>query len=602
MSTPRRPRGGHDPIVSASIAGHGVIGDLHTVALVTDKGVVDWYCPGSFDSPSVFAAILDEDRGGHFAIAPATPCTTRQMYLPDTNVLITRFLSPDGVGELQDFMPVGAEQRLIRRVVCVRGAMRFRLECEPRFGYGRERHSTAISSSGASFRCPTQALTLTSPVSLGVTAAGAAAEFWLKAGETANFSLAEDDLARRLNESNAQQLLSETTAYWQDWLSRSSYTGRWREIVRRSALTLKLLTYAPTGAIVAAPTTGLPERPGGSRNWDYRYTWIRDAALTLGAMHSLGFAEEARDFARFLTQRLQTPTSEGSGPLQVLYGIDGRTEVPEETLDHLSGYEASRPVRVGNAAAGQLQLDIYGEILSAAYVADRETRLISHRTWTAIAAIADWVCENWDQPDEGIWETRGGRKPFTYSRLMCWIALDRAVRIAHERGLPGAVAHWTGVRDQIFHRITERCWSASRTAFVQQEDGDVLDAALLRMPLVGFVSPTDPRWLSTLDAIRAELVTDSLVYRYNPAASPDGLVGDEGTFSICSFWYVEALARAGRLAEARLAFEKMLTYANHVGLYSEQVGPSGELLGNFPQAFTHLALISAATCLDQALA
>ncbi len=585
----------------ATIAGHGVIGDLHTVALVTDKGVVDWYCPGSFDSPSVFAAILDEDSGGHFCIAPAKPCTTRQMYLPDTNVLITRFLSPDGVGELQDFMPVGAEEHLIRRVVCVRGAMRFRLECEPRFDYGRDRHSTAIGSSGASFRCPTQTLTLTSPVSLEVTTAGAAAEFCLEAGETANFSLAEDDLGNRLSESRAQQLLSETTAYWQGWLSRSPYTGRWREIVHRSALTLKLLTYAPSGAIVAAPTTSLPERPGGARNWDYRYAWIRDAALTVGPMHTLGFAEEARDLARFLSERLQTPTSEGSGPLQVLYGIDGRTEVPEETLDHLSGYKASRPVRVGNAAGGRLQLDIYGEILNAAYLADRETKLISHRTWTAIASIADWVCENWDQPDEGIWETRGERKPFTYSRLMCWVALDRAVRIAHDRGFPGAVAHWTGVRDQIFHRIMERCWSTSRTAFVQLEDGDVLDAALLRMPLVGFVSPTDPRWLSTLDAIRAELVTDSIVYRDDPATSRDGLAGEEGTFSIYSFWYVEALARAGRLAEARLAFEKTLTYANHLGLYSEQVGPSGELLGNFPQAFTHLALISAATCLDEAL-
>jgi GH15 family glucan-1,4-alpha-glucosidase len=425
----------------------------------------------------------------------------------------------------------------------------------------------------------------------------------LQAGQTATFVLSEgDEAGTRVSESAAQRLLAETVAYWQHWISQSSYTGRWREIVNRSALTLKLLTYAPTGAIVAAPTTSLPEQLGGARNWDYRYTWIRDAALTLKPMHSLGFSDELRAFAHFLTSRLQSPAGEGSGPLQVLYGIDGRTHLPEETIDHLAGYRDSAPVRVGNAAADQLQLDIYGEIIDAAYTLDRQTKQLSYRVWTAIASVADWLCENWDQADEGIWEIRGGRQRFTHSRLMCWVALDRALRIAHDRGFPGDVARWLSVRDEIFHRIMERCWSESRGVFVQHEDSELLDASVLLMPLVGFISPTDPRWLSTLNAIGAELVTDSLVYRYDPAASPDGLEGDEGTFSICSFWFVEALAGAGRLAEARLAFEKMLTYANHLGLYSEQVGPSGELLGNFPQAFTHLALISAATCLDEHLA
>jgi GH15 family glucan-1,4-alpha-glucosidase len=585
------------------IASHGVIGDLHTVALVATDGTIDWYCPCAFDSPSVFAAILDSGQGGHFRIAPVHDCATKQLYLPDTNVLITRFLSPGGVGEVQDFMPVADEQRLIRRVVCVRGSMRFRLECEPRFNYGRDRHATAISAGGASFRSPSAALTLGAPIPVQQTVAGVTAEFVLNAGETATFVLAETGEGQaRVSETAGQNLLSETVAYWQDWIGRSRYTGRWREIVNRSALTLKLLTYEPTGAIVAAPTTSLPEQLGGGRNWDYRYTWVRDAALTMGPMLSLGFSDELRAFGRFLQSCLESSGSvTGSGPLRVLYGIDGRPEVPEELLDQLDGYCGSAPVRIGNDAAHQLQLDIYGEIIDAVYLLDRHTNELSHGVWSKIAAAADWLCENWDQPDEGIWETRGGRRRFTHSHLMCWVALDRAVRIARERGFPAALDRWVSVRDQIFHRIMQRCWSESRRAFVQHEQSEVLDASVLLMPLVGFISATDPRWLSTLDAITSDLVVDSLVHRYDPSASPDGLEGDEGTFSICSFWYVEALARAGRVAEARLAFEKMLTYANHLGLYSEQVGPSGELLGNFPQTLTHLALISSAISLDRKL-
>jgi GH15 family glucan-1,4-alpha-glucosidase len=597
-----QPNTNSGPAVDRPIAGHGAIGDLRTVALVATDGTIDWYCPQAFDSPSVFAAILDGERGGHYQIAPARDCATKQLYLPDTNVLITRFLSPEGVGELQDFMPISGEQRLIRRVTCVRGSMLFRLQCEPRFNYGRDRHATTICSTGACFRSPSLNLTLSAPVELEQTAAGVTSEFELDAGQTATFVLTESDEAgARISEVAAQRLLADTVEYWQDWISQSTYAGRWREIVNRSALTLKLLTYAPTGAIVAAPTTSLPEQLGGARNWDYRYTWIRDAALTLKPIMSLGFTEELRAFGHFLTSCLQSAQGNGSGPLQVLYGIDGRTHLPEETLDHLSGHRGSAPVRIGNDAAQQLQLDIYGEIIDAAYVLDRHTKQLPYSVWSAIASVADWLCENWDQPDEGIWETRGGRQRFTHSRLMCWVALDRAIRIAQDRGFPADLARWLSIRDQIFHRLMDCSWSEPRQAFVQYEQSDVLDASVLLMPLVGFISPTDPRWLSTLDAIGTELVADSLVYRYDPAASPDGLDGAEGTFSICSFWYVEALARSGRLADARLAFEKMLTYANHLGLYSEQVGPSGELLGNFPQAFTHLALISAAICLDREL-
>ena len=364
---------------------------------------------------------------------------------------------------------------------------------------------------------------------------------------------------------------------------------------------MKLLTYKPSGALIAAATTSLPEQLGGGRNWDYRYTWIRDAAFSLYALLRLGFTEEAAAFGGWLTDRFREEHKGESGPLQIMYAIDGNPDLEEEILDHWEGYRGSAPVRVGNGAAGQLQLDIYGELVDSIYLFNKHGRPISHDAWMHLSAVVDWVCENWDQADEGIWETRGGRQHFTYSRLMCWVAVERAVRVARQRGLPADLVAWMKTRDDIYHQIMDKGWNEERGAFVQHYGSDVLDASNLLMPLVKFVSPTDPRWLSTLDLMTEELVSDTLVYRYNVRASPDGLEGDEGTFSICSFWYVEALARAGRLDQARIAFEKMLTYANHLGLFSEEIGPHGDQLGNFPQAFTHLALISAATNLDRQL-
>ncbi|MFF4525484.1 glycoside hydrolase family 15 protein [Streptomyces bluensis] len=598
------------------IAEHGLIGDLRTVALVGSNGTIDWYCCPRFDAPSVFASLLDAERGGCFELAASVPARTKQFYFPDTNVLITRFFTEEGVGEVQDFMPVRGEargtgtgddagrHRLIRRVLCVRGTVPFRVLVAPRFNYGADPHTLRNLGDVAVFESAGMALALTSTVPLEHDGLDARATFKLAEGEVAVFALDQVGGAvapRGCARIEAEQEFGETVAYWRRWLSSSRYRGRWREMVHRSALTLKLLTYAPTGAIVAAPTTSVPEQLGGERNWDYRYVWVRDAAFCVYALLRLGFTDEAEAFMGFLTRHISSGDGGPSGPLQIVYGIDGRTDVPERELAHLEGHRGSAPVRVGNAAAGQLQLDIYGALIDSIYLYDKWAQPISSDQWDDVCDLVDWVCEHWDQPDEGIWETRGGRKQFLYSRVMCWVAVERAIRMANRRGLPADLPRWRRTRDTIYRRIMRHGWSAERGAFVQYEDGDVLDAAVLMMPLAKLISPTDPKWLSTLDVLTRELVSDSLVYRYDPEASPDGLYGAEGTFSICSFWYVEAMTRAGRIDEARLAFEKMLTYANHLGLYAEEISRTGEQQGNFPQAFTHLALISAAFNLDRAL-
>ena len=601
------------------IAEHGMVGDLHTVALVGTNGTIDWYCCPAFDSPSVFGSILDKDRGGFYAIRPTgTDWTSKQLYFPDTNVLITRFFTHGGVGEVQDFMPIEAQpelhrHRLLRRVVVVRGSMEFQLEVQPRFDYGRESHEIELHPHGVLFRAPSLTLALEGAISKTMGGAnrrlerdeqGVRTTFEVHAGDSQTFVLErvpQDHICRPYSERETGAAFEATVTYWRKWLERSRYRGRWREMVHRSALTLKLLTYAPTGALVAAPTTSLPEQIGGERNWDYRYTWIRDAAFSLYGLLRLGFTDEAAAFMGWLTDRTREWKIGPSGPLQIMYGIDGRSELPEIEHPTWSGYRDSHPVRIGNAAADQRQLDIYGELIDSVYLYNKYGAPIFHETWGSLRRIVDWLCENWDNVDEGIWETRGGQKDFTYSRLMSWVAIERAIRMNRARGLPGDIVKWLAERDRIYNQIMTKGWSEERGAFVQHYGSDVLDASILLMPLVLFIAPRDPRWLSTLDGIGDELVSDSLVYRYNIEASPDGLRGEEGTFSICSFWYVEALTRAGRVDEARLAFEKMLTYANHLGLYSEEIGPTGELLGNFPQAFTHLALISAAYNLDKAL-
>ncbi|MGW6408321.1 glycoside hydrolase family 15 protein [Streptomyces vinaceus] len=602
--------GGVDGARYLPISEHGLIGDLRTVALVGTNGTIDWYCCPRFDAPSVFGSILDADKGGAWELAADVPTRTRQFYFPDTNVLITRFYAADGVAEIQDFMPVvdesreASRHRLIRRVICVRGTLPFRARIAPRFGYGAEAHTVRAEVHEAVFESPSLSLSLTSTAPLESDGRDVSSHFKLLEGESVVFALdriSGDVRPQACPHAEAEVQFEATVRFWRQWLGRSRYRGRWREMVHRSALALKLLTYVPTGAIVAAPTTSLPERVGGERNWDYRYVWVRDAAFAVYAMLRLGFTTEAEAFMGFLSDRGIMRGVGPTGPLQIMYGIDGRTELPESELPHLEGHLGSAPVRVGNAATTQLQLDIYGALIDSIYLYDKWGQPISSDRWDEVGAVVDWLCEHWDQPDEGVWETRGGRRNFVYSRLMCWVAIERAIRMANRRGLPADLLRWQRSRDAIYRQIMREGWSAKRGAFVQGLGDDVLDASVLMMPMAKFISPTDPKWLSTLDALTADLVSDSLVYRYDPEASPDGLRGSEGTFSICSFWYVEALTRAGRLEEARLAFEKMLTYANHVGLYAEEIGRSGEQLGNFPQAFTHLALISAAFNLDRAL-
>jgi GH15 family glucan-1,4-alpha-glucosidase len=592
------------------ISDHGLIGDLQTAALVTKDGTIDWFCAPRFDSPSIFASLLDARRGGRFRIAPTRDdCMTTQIYFPQSACLITRFMTDAGVGELVDFMPihdptvVTENHRICRGVRCLRGDMPFRLECEPRMDYGRQAHKLSIADNGAVFQTPDQEIVLHGAQGLERSGDGdVRLDFELKAGEVKGFILetAATREPQAMNRGEVVSLFEEAVGYWRQWLSRCTYQGRWREMVHRSAMTLKLMTYAPTGALVAAPTTGLPEQVGGERNWDYRFTWVRDASFSVYALLGLGYNDEARAFLNWLGLRVSEKAGDGSGPLQIMYRVDGSSDLVEETLDHFEGYMGSRPVRIGNGAADQLQLDIYGEAMDSIALAD-PTEPLGYLGWLELIKIGDWLAENWDQPDEGVWETRGGRKDFTYGRVMCWVAFDRLIRMARDRGRPGDVQRWTAARDAIYQQVMDKCWNPERGAFTQYPGTDVLDASNLMMPLVGFVAPKDPLWLSTLSAMNAELVTDSLVYRYNPSASPDGLQGSEGTFSLCSFFFVDSLARAGRLEEAQYAFEKMLTYANHVGLYSEEIDPSGRQIGNFPQAFTHLALIHAAIDLDAAL-
>jgi GH15 family glucan-1,4-alpha-glucosidase len=608
------------------IADYGVIGNMRSAALVGANGSIDWYCSPNFDSPSIFGAILDDKKGGRFQIYPVSEdVRQRQFYWPSTNILITRFSLEDGIAEIEDFMPIGETpdspvfRQLHRRVRCVRGSISLSAICRPAFDYGRRPHEVQITERGATFRSGDTHFTLSARVPLKRDADGAvSADFTLNEGESRTFIFQNDgdvgataEAERLQSEADSSEPFERTVEFWQDWLSHCTYRGRWRERVERSALALKLLTFEPTGAVVASITTSLPEVVGGSRNWDYRFAWMRDAAFTIYALVRIGFTAEAAGFVNWLQNYVSKHHRYGGERLPPVFTIFGEPVPDEIILDHWEGYRGSSPVRIGNAAVSQYQADVYGELMDSLYLYNKYVSPVSYDFWVNIRHRLDWLCDNWQKPDEGIWEMRNGEQDFVYSKLMNWVALDRGIRLSEKRSFPGNHAKWLEARDQIYEEIMTKGWSEKRQAFTQYYGSEDLDASVLIMPLVFFMAPTDPRMIDTIKAMLARpeeggLVSDGLVYRYPPTARVDGLPGEEGTFNMCSFWLVEALTRAGHanpgwLDESRLLFERMLGYASPLNLYAEQTSFQGESLGNFPQAFTHLALISAAFNLDRAL-
>ncbi|CAG8502869.1 3629_t:CDS:10 [Acaulospora colombiana] len=628
------------------IENYGLIGNLRTVALCGIDGSIDFMCYPKFDSPSIFVKLLDHKK-----------------YCPNSNILLTRFLDDKGVGEVTDFMHIPEKSHraapkqllpwLIRHVEVVRGESAFHLELFPAFNYAMDSHTTEIvdyevtsSKKGDVHEYVGNKRVVFSSKSLqmdlrfvidgkdmeppciefrtiereGLKGPGVMADFALKEGQKVVFIFRQvpvnsditnvEVLDPAISYQFLKNMFRETLNFWQSWISQSTYVGRWREFVHRSALTLKLLTYEPTGAVVAAPTFGLPEEIGGLRNWDYRYMWIRDSAFTVYALMRLGMTEEAKNYVRFMEERCHDLNEDGS--LNIMYTIEGQKELKEIELDHLDGYRGSLPVRIGNGAYDHLQLDIYGELLDALYLYNKYGSPISYDMWLIIRKLVNYVCDNWMVKDMSIWEVRGRKMNFTYSKIMCWVAVDRGLRLSEKRVLPCPDRDkWLKVRDTIYEDIMTEAWNPQRKIFTQSyESKEVLDSSVLIMPMVFFISPTDPRLLNTIKQIMLPpdkgLTVNNLVFRYNTSDTDDGLDGSEGSFSMCTFWLVEALTRAGKydkelLEKAEFIFEQIIKYANNLMLFSEEIAKSGELLGNFPQAFTHIAFISAAFNLDRVL-
>ncbi|MHB8687738.1 MAG: glycoside hydrolase family 15 protein [Candidatus Dormibacteraceae bacterium] len=587
------------------IAGYGIIGDCRSVALVGVDGSIDWCCLPRADSPSLFARLLDARSGGFWEIAPEGKFSSEQRYADKTNILMTIFETENGRAEVTDFMPVDERSieeharphdrpRLVRVVTGLAGTVRFRNRVDMRPDYAQrsdplESHGGRLHGDAAGHHL---CLSGTIPVS------GREQEFEVGPGQTVAFGLTVNEPNRcGTGVGSVEEVrtsLRQSREFWWIWANRCTYTGPFQDHVIRSALLLKLMTYAPTGALIAAPTTSLPEWIGGRRNWDYRFTWMRDASFTLYAFFQLGYDNEAHAFMDWLA-RLTLGRN-----IQNLHTVDGEPGPPERELDHLDGYRGSRPVRIGNGAANQLQLDVYGELLDCAFIYARRGGNISSQLWTELSHIADLAAARWQERDASIWEVRGENQEFTYSKVMCWVALDRALKIARRLGLPGDTQRWEDARRTIHVAVTTRGWSDRLGSFTQAFGNDALDAAALRLTQVGFLEHGDDRLRSTINAVDKQLSVGPLVRRYDVKRTKDGLTGGEGTFVMCAFWLADALANVGELEEAERRFERLLSFSSPLGLLSEEVDPrTGVLLGNYPQAFSHLALVAAAVNIER---
>ncbi len=597
------------PCERSAIGEHGWIADGATGALIDHAGTLSWLCIPRFDSPAVFASLLDPHRGGCCFVGPAAGGAGQQRYLPHTNILETTFSQGKSRIRVTDWMPARGMHSLFRTgAVCrlvegLRGTMRVRLACAPRFEYGRNRVRWQRLDGGASGRWwlarGPQEIHLTASCDLGREGEGVAAEFDLSQGECCWLVLNWGESAPAFRDEGLRHSLEQTRRTWEDWARQGQYQGKYKDLVERSALALKALIYEPTGAFIAAATTSLPESPGGARNWDYRYCWPRDSTFALYGLSLLGYHEEAGRFLHFLAHVASRHTL----PLQVCYRVDGSADLPEREITYLEGYASSRPVRVGNGAAEQLQMDIYGEVLDAAYTYAKWRGGLERNLWEVLCQLADYAAQHWRQPDNGIWEVRGGRRHFVYSKVMCWVALDRAVKLAVRFGLPAPhAARWRQSAAAIRAAVMRHGYSRRAHAFVQSFGSHTVDASSLLLPLVRFVKPHDPHIVATIHAVQRELARGPFLLRYANTGD-DGVGGTEGAFTICSFWLTDCLTLLGRTAEARRLFEQIIAFRSPLGLFSEELDWTAahgrqRLLGNFPQAFTHLALINAAHNLE----
>jgi GH15 family glucan-1,4-alpha-glucosidase len=588
------------------IGDYAMIGDMHSAALISSDGSMDWCCFPHFDDPAVFCRILDSDKGGYFSITPASKSAVSRKYVEESNVLETRHDTAEGAARVFDLMPVekvaheeGSKHSLhsVHRILeGLEGTVAFDVVFKPTFGFAENKTDIRVEAGKVVATCGEETLLLSSPAVFAPSGASfVSATVRVRKGEKFCFGLfyfkgeGRDPLKKP---SDYQADLDETVAFWRAWLSRCRYRGYHADLVRRSALVLKLLIYEPTGALIAAPTTSLPEEIGGVRNWDYRFSWIRDSTLILSALMELDYQDEALRFFRWI-ESLQEKAS-----LQIMYTIHGSPDIPERELTHLEGYKKSSPVRVGNAAAAQTQLDRFGQLLNAAYYCYKKIAPPAENIRSFLSGLVDEACLHWKDPDHGIWEVRDRPRHYLHSKLMCWVALDRGIKLAESGVIEGPVERWESVQSEIAEAILKRGFNEKIGAFTQSLDSEVLDASVLTVPLVGLLPFDDPRVLSTTEVIQRRLVSDGLVYRY---LSDDGLPGGEGTFLLCTFWLIDNLANQGRLDQAKALFEKVAKYANNAGLYSEEIDPSGGVfLGNFPQGFTHLALIRSAIHIQNA--